>query len=128
MRTALVLVLAALLFGAYAVWDQPNPQEQALAERTAAFIVARAGPFPLPRDGEKGPEGPPWAFRAARHGLVVFVTFGLSGADQRARVRAAAEQALRDVPGLEAVSLEWYDEPDRSGRARMQSRETVLPR
>ena len=126
MRITFIIILSALLFGIYSVWDEPTKEERALAIRAAEYIAAQYGDLPLHSNSVPAPGGKTYAFRPARHGLVVFVTYGLTSEDERRKVRAAAEQALAHIPELEAVSLESYEAHVTSGKARYHSRETVL--
>jgi hypothetical protein len=100
--------------------------ERALALKASAFIAAQYGHLPLHSNAAPTAVPKTYAFRAARHGLVVFVTYGLTAPSERARLRAAAALALVEIPGLEAVSLESYEAHAISGKARFSSRETVL--
>jgi hypothetical protein len=54
------------------------------------------------------------------------VTYGLTATSERSRLRNAAEKALVEIPELEAVSLESYEDHVISGKARFSSRETVI--
>jgi hypothetical protein len=120
------LVLGVLFFGFYAVWDEPTKEERALALKTSAFIAAQYGNLPLHSNASPTPVPKTYSFRASRHGLVVFVTFGLTTASERIRLHNAAKRALAEIPELEAVSLELYEDHLISGKARFSARETVL--
>lgn len=124
MRLTLFLIFGAVLFGLYAVWDEPTEEERALALRASTFIAAEYGN--LPPHSNSAPTPKTYSFRAARHGLVIFVTFGLTTESEKAKLRAAAARALVEIPGLEAVSIESYEDHVTSGKARFNSRETVL--
>jgi hypothetical protein len=125
-RGTLIIVLGALLFGAYAIWNEPTKEERALAAKSATFIAAQYGNLPPHSNSSPAPSGKTYTVRAARHGLVVFVTFGLIDEDERARLRAVTMKAFLAFPELEAVSLESYEANVTMGKARFSSKETVL--
>lgn len=120
------LLIGAVLFALYAVWDEPTKDERALAATASAVIAAQYGQLPLHQNSTPAPGGKTYAFRPARHGLVVFVSYGLTSPEERARLRQATVKAFSQVPALEAVSLESYEAHVTSGKARFSSRETVL--
>jgi hypothetical protein len=124
-HAALAALVGVFLFAAYALWDEPTPDERALAARASALMAARYGALPLHSNAAPAAGGKTYGFRPAHHGEVVFVTYGLTGSDERARLRAVAVQALAEVPGLQAVSLESYEAHVVAGKARFHSRETV---
>ena len=125
MRAFLVLLLVASLFCTWAILDDPTPAERALAGRTAAAIAQASGSLP-PHTGTHTPApGKAYAFRAARHGLVVFATYGMTADADRALVRASAKKALAADPDLHAVSVESYEAHTVRGKARFFARETV---
>lgn len=125
MRAFLAVLVAAALLVAWALLDRPTAAEQALAERTAVAMAQASGPLPPQTGPDRAVPGKAYAFRAARHGLVVFVTYGMTSGRDRALVRAAARQALAADPALQAVSVESYDTSAANGRARFFARETV---
>jgi hypothetical protein len=125
-KVVFLVIVGALLFGLYAAWDEPTKAERALAAKTASLIAAQYGNLPLHNNAAPVAIPKTYAFRAARHGLVVFVTYGLTAQSERAKLRDAAKKALDEIPELEAVSLESYDDHVISGKARFSSRETVL--
>ena len=125
MRAFLVLLTAGFLFAAWAILDEPTKQEQALAERTALAIAQASGPLPPHTGPDTAAPGKAYAFRAARHGLVVFVTYGMTSGQDRALVRTAAKKLLGSDPELQAVSVESYESSPVRGKARFFARETV---
>lgn len=128
MRIALVFVAGLFCFALYALWDEPTPAERALASKVSTLIAAHYGDLPPHRNSVPVPGGKTYEFRPARHGLVVFVTYGMTSDGEREKVRLAARKAFIDVPELEAVSLESYEAHQTSGKARFSARETVLRR
>lgn len=125
MRSFLVLLLAAFLFGTWAVLDEPTKQERALADRAAPVIAQASGNLPPHTGPDLQAPARAYAFRAAGHGLVVFVTYGMTSNQERALVRAAARHALAEDAELQAVSLEFYEANAVRGKARFFARETV---
>ena len=121
-----VLVACVFCFALYAIWDEPTPTERALATKVSTSIAAHYGNLPPHSNSVPAPGGKTYEFRAARHGLVVFVTYGMTSEGERDKVRLAARKAFIDVPELEALSLESYEAHQTSGKARFSSRETVL--
>ena len=124
MRIFIIIGIAALLFGLYAVWDEPMKGERMFAQMAAAIIAAQYGN--LPPHSNVAPVPKTYAYRAARHGLVVFVTYGITTDPEHIKLRNAAAHALTVIPALEAVSLESYEDHAISGKARFISRETVV--
>jgi hypothetical protein len=125
-RVTATLLLGAVLFALYAIWDEPTKGERALAATASALIAVQYGDLPLHQNSAPAPGGKTYTFRPARHGTVVFVSYGLTSPNERARLRQAALKAFTDVPALQAVSLESYEAHVTAGKARFSSRETVL--
>ena len=126
MRIALVCAASLFCFALYAIWDAPTPAERALASRVSTLIAAQYGNLPPHSNSVPAPGGKTYEFRPARHGLVVFVTYGMTSDGERDNLRLATRKAFIDVPELEAVSLESYEAHQTSGKARFSSREPVL--
>jgi hypothetical protein len=116
-----------LAFWVYALIDEPSKEEKLLAQQCATFIAKAYGDLPAHRNSNPSPGGKTYAMRAARYGLVVFVSFGLESKAERERLREAARQAFSQFPQLRAVSLEFYAAHQISGRARFLSREAITP-
>jgi hypothetical protein len=125
MRYVFIAILGFALFALYAVWDKPSAEEQALAQKAAESIASRYGNLPFQTGTKQTTEEKTYAFRAARHGLVIFVAYGITSEGDRARLRAGVQQAIVEVPGLEAVSIEWYEAYRPDDKARMIAREML---
>lgn len=125
MRYLFVVLLGFALFVVYAVWDKPSAEEKALAQKAAESIAARYGNLPVQADTTQTTGAQTYAFRAGRNGLVVFVAYGVTSEGDRARLRAGVRRAFIEVPGLEAVSIEWYEAYRPDDKARLMSRESV---
>ncbi len=125
MRYLFLALLGFALVVVYAVWDKPSARERALAQRAAESIASRYGNLPFQTDTKSTTEAQTYAFRAARHGLVIFVAYGITTESDRARLRAGLQQAFVEVPGLEAVSIEWYETYRPDDKARLIAREMM---
>lgn len=126
MRIVPVLVASLFCFALYAIWDEPTAAERALATKVSTSIAAHYGDLPPHSNSVPAPGSKTYEFRQARHGLVVFVTYGMTSEGERQKVRLATRKAFGEIPELEAVSLESYEAHQTSGKARFSSRETVL--
>jgi hypothetical protein len=126
MRRSLILILAVLIFSAYAIWNEPTKNDRILAAKCASFIANQYGNLPPHSNSKPAPGGKTYAVRAARNGLIIFTTFGLTKEAERNELRAAAIKAFAEFPELESVSLESYEANVIMGKARFSSKETVL--
>lgn len=126
MRIVVVLLASVFCFALYAIWDEPTPAERALASRASTLIAAHYGNLPPHSNSMPAPGGKTYESRPARHGLVVFVTYGITSDGETDKLRFATRKVFIDVPELEAVSLESYEAHQTSGKARFSARETVL--
>jgi hypothetical protein len=126
MRIKLILIFGAMLFGIYAILDQPTREERALATQVAEYIANKYGNLPLHSNSNPAVGGKTYSVRPAHNGSVVFATYGLTSTDEMARLRSVTKQVFTEVAELQAVSLEFYEANVIMGKARFISRVTVL--
>jgi hypothetical protein len=124
-RTWFVLLLGVFAFGVFSVWDEPSKEDKALAQRSTSFIALSYGDLPLHSNATPSVSGKTYAMRAARHGVVVFVSYGLESREEQGRLRESARQAFAHFPQLQTLSLEFYAAHQISGKARFLSRSTL---
>lgn len=126
LRVDLIFIFGAMLFGIYAILDQPTREERALATQAAVFIANQYGNLSLHSNSNPASGGKTYSVRPAHNGTVVFVTYGLTSPGEVARLRSVTKQVFTEFAELQAVSLEFYEASVIMGKARFISGVTVF--
>lgn len=108
LRTALLLLVLWPVLWLALDWRDPLPAERQLAEQVAQFCRQQLGNLPAPSHERPVPGGRALGYRAATHGLVVLIVYGYQPDRDLALLEPVVQQAFRRFPGLQVVSLEFY--------------------